>query len=354
MQLEELLQSYNYPFSQELIAQEPASPRDSAKLLVYDRASGSVSYDTFLHLAKHLPAGAVIVFNQTKVVPARLIVRKPRTNAPVHGEQGGGLARIIYLETCGDCIKAMSDRKLAVGSDISLTNALSFRVERQEEKYYYLKPSFPMQDLFKVLYAHGEAPLPPYIKNSPLSKADMRKKYQAVFAQQEGSVAAPTASLHFTPRLLASLKKSGIETAFVTLHVGLGTFAPLEQRHIDSGKLHQEWYEIDSRTARLLNEAKRAGRPIIAVGTTVTRTLESAADSNGVLEKLSSTTDLFIREGYRFKFVDSMITNFHVPQSSLLMLVGAFAGKDIVLGLYEKAASRGFKFFSFGDGMLIV
>lgn len=349
--LDKFLKKYDYAFPEELIAQKPASPRDSARLLVYERSSGRMRYDVFLNLAGYLPAGSVLVFNKTKVLPARLEVLKPT----------GGKARIIYLRTEGDLIKVMSDRKIDIDSTLKLTEKISFKVIHQEEKFYFLKPSFPITGLFKVLEKYGITPIPPYIKNSPLKEKELRKKYQTVFAEDKGSVAAPTASLHFSDKLLAKLKKSGISVRFVTLHVGLGTFAPLTEENLKSGKLHEEYYEIRRKDAEFLNKAKYSGAKIIAVGTTVTRALESASENSGRLEGLSGQTDIFIREGYRFRFVDALITNFHVPKSSLMMLVSAFlserskeAGRERILAVYKEAVKRKFRLFSFGDGMLIL
>ena len=338
-----LLKSYAYSLPPELIAQEPASPRDSAKLLAYDRKTKLVAHDTFLNLAEHLPKNAVLVFNKTRVVPARFSVTK----------ETGGKATITYVETHAPHLQVMADRKLIVGSRLTLSRTLWFTVSRQEEKYYFLMPSFPLTELFSVLERYGTMPIPPYIKHSPLSRAQLKEKYQTVFAQTNGSVAAPTASLHFTRRLLARLKKQGITIAYVTLHVGLGTFAPLTEENIASGTLHHEWYDIDSKTASLLNKAKSEGHPVIAVGTTVVRTLESASDKNGRITHPSGSTNLFIRSGYRFKCINGLITNFHVPRSSLLMLVSAFAGRKKNLALYQEAIGKKYRFFSFGDGMLI-
>ena len=262
--------------------------------------------------------------------------------------------KIIYLETTGNFIKVMAARRIGIGSDLKLTAEISFRVIRQEEKFYFLKPSFPIVKLFGILETYGATPIPPYIKNSPLKENELRKKYQTVFSEDRGSVAAPTASLHFTGRLLEKLKKSGISIRFVILHVNLGTFSPLTEENIRSGRLHEEYYEISRKNADFLNRAKKEGRRIIAVGTTVARTLESAMGDFGRLKKISGRTDIFIREGYKFKFIDGLITNFHVPKSSLLMLVSAIIGRENLLAVYKEAVRRKFRLFSFGDGMLIL
>lgn len=338
-----LLRNYNYNLPMRFVAQQPASPRDSAKLLVYQRRFDKVSYDKFFNLPKYLPSGSVLVFNQTKVIPARLVLQK----------ETGGKVRVLYLAKLGNYLEVLADRKLVINSDIFLNDKLKFKVVKHSRAHYLLKPSFALSNLNKVLEQYGETPLPPYLRHSPLSERSRREQYQTVFARVVGSVAAPTASLHFTKRLLHGLKKSGISLKFVTLHVNLGTFAPLTLNQVISNKLHSEYYEIDKKTAQFLNKAKLEQRPIIAVGTTVVRTLESACVANSKLKKLHGDTRLFIKPGYKFKFVDGLITNFHVPRSSLLMLVVAFLSRQKLFRLYNLARRRKFRFFSFGDGMMI-
>ena len=340
---EKLLNRYDYQIPPALIAQKPALPRDSAKLLVYNKNSGVTRFSTFAHIAEYLPKNSVLVLNETKVIPARLAVKK----------ETGGKAEILYIRTVGELIEVMADRKLAVGSKLTLAPKINFTVVGQKEKYYHLKSSFPLSRLLGVLNRYGQMPLPPYIKHSPLSRNDLKEKYQSVFARKAGSIAAPTASLHFTQRLLRKIEKSGVKIRFVTLHVNLGTFAPLTEENMKTGRLHEEYYEIDKKTADFLNRQKKKVAPIIAVGTTTVRALASAADKNTRLSKLSGATDLFIREGYRFKFADGIVTNFHVPKSSLLMLVASFTGREKLLEFYREAIKKKFKFFSFGDGMLI-
>lgn len=339
---EKVLKDYDYRLPKSLIAQEPASPRDAARLLVYERKTGKVSFDSFRHIGKYLPKNAVLVFNETKVLPARLVLEK----------ETGGKVRILYVKTIGGYIAVLADREIAPGMSLKLVGKIYFTVVKRDGKLWVLKPSFPVKKLYEILEKYGLTPLPPYIKSN-LKEKELREKYQAVFAHWRGSVAAPTASLHFTRRLILQLKQQGISVAFVTLHVNLGTFAPLTETQFSTGALHGEYYEISKKTATLLNLAKHAGHPIVAVGTTVARALESAATGKGELEKLNGETSLFIREGYAFKFVDSLITNFHVPRSSLLMLVAAFAGRKKILELYKTAIKKRFKFFSFGDGMFI-
>lgn len=340
---QKLLNQYDYDFPAKLIAQAPATPREAARLLVYDRKTKKISHDTFKNLTEHLPKNSVLVFNQTKVIPARLTVTKPT----------GGQARLLYISHDDKYLKVLSDHKLHSILPLYWSDKKLFTVVKQEGQFYFLKPNFPIKNIYKVLEKYGQTPLPPYIKNSPLKGKKLRDQYQTVFAKTLGSVAAPTASLHFTKSLMAKLKKAGIDTVFVTLHVGLGTFAPLTENQAKTGKLHSEYYNIDKKVAKLLNKAKKDGKPIISVGTTVTRTLESASENSGQLTKLSGNTDLFIRPPYKFKFISGMITNFHVPKSSLMMLVGSLVGRPKLLDIYKLAIKKSYRLFSFGDGMLI-
>ncbi|MEK7181214.1 MAG: tRNA preQ1(34) S-adenosylmethionine ribosyltransferase-isomerase QueA [Patescibacteria group bacterium] len=341
--IKKLIERYNYQFPKELIAQEPASPRDSAQLLIYNQKNHSIKFDNFFNLTKYLPHGSILVFNETEVIPARLVLRK----------ETGGKVKALFIEESHELVKVMADRKLIPLSKLFINKKLFFTVQKQEEKFYLLQPSFNLRILSQILEKYGETPIPPYIKNTPLKEGELREKYQTIFAKTKGSVAAPTASLHFTKRLFKKIKTQGFGVEFITLHVGLGTFAPLEEGNFKLGRLHEEKYFIDPRVACALNHAKKIGRPIIAVGTTTARTLESASLKNGKLKNLNGATDLFIREGYRFSFIDGLITNFHVPHSSLLMLVSALVGRERLLELYKTAIRKKFRLFSFGDGMLI-
>jgi S-adenosylmethionine:tRNA ribosyltransferase-isomerase len=343
MEFKKLLEFYDYKFPEKLIAQKPASPRDSAKLLVYDRKNGKSEIDVFKNIGKYLPEKAVLVFNETKVVPARLWLKKST----------GGKIQLLYLGEDKGLLRFIVDRKINLGEKAFLDAKTFLTAEKQQEDIYCFKPSFPAKNIFKVLEKFGETPIPPYIKHSPLKESELKEKYQTVFAKRPGSVAAPTASLHFTKRLMRKLKESGFDLCFITLHVNLGTFAKLTFNQVASAKLHNEFYEIDLKTAVELNKAKLEGRPIVAVGTTVARTLESASGVKNKLIKLSGETDLFIKEGYKFRFINSLITNFHVPKSSLLMLVSAFSGRKETMALYRLAIEKRFRFFSFGDGMLL-
>lgn len=358
--LEKLLKLYDYNLPPELIAQKPASPRDDSGLLVYRKScelgAHKICFDKFLNLDKYLPKNAVLVFNETKVLPARLELKK----------ETGGKVKILYIGQGKNLYEFLADRKLNIGSKLLLNKNIVFEVVNKNGKTYLLKllqkpgiRSPASVDIFKILEKFGKTPIPPYIKNSPLSEKELRKEYQTIFAKQLGSVAAPTASLHFTKRVFAKLRKKGISVKFVTLHVNLGTFAPLTNENLKTKRLHKEFYNIDKKTAEFLDKAKKDGRPIIGVGTTVVRALESAVALSSrnrgfSLTRLSGKTQLFIEPGYKFKFIDGMVTNFHVPKSSLLMLVSALTGREKLLEIYQKAIDARFRFYSFGDGMLIL
>ncbi len=343
MKLERLLKQYDYHVPPHLIAQRPARPRDSARLLVYDRKTKKVAFDTFRNLGTFLPPKAVLVFNQTKVIPARLTLTKST----------GGKVRVLFIAKAGKNIRVLADRALLPAETLRLTKRYTFTVQKRVNGQWLLTPSFPLFQLKKVFERFGVAPLPPYIKHSPLTEAERKDQYQTVFAKRRGSVAAPTAALHFTKALIAKLKRQGFGVEFVTLHVNLGTFAPLTEAHLQTKRLHSEWYEMSKTTAKNLNTAREQGRPIVAVGTTVARTLESATSKFRKIQAKAGVTRLFIQPGYNFRAVDNLITNFHVPKSSLLMLVSALTGRKELQKVYKKATKHGFRLFSFGDGMLI-
>lgn len=341
--LHKVLAQYDYDFPESLIAQAPAHPRDSAKLLIYNRGTEKISHAIFKDILDYLPKNGVLVLNQTKVVPARLEVTKPT----------GGKAKLLYIKHDNSRVYALSDKKLEPNSQLLINSKLNFQVITKSDKLYILKPSFPTKSIYAVLEKYGTTPLPPYIKHSPLKGKKLADEYNTVFAKQKGSIAAPTASLHFTKTLLHQIEKAGITIKYVTLHVNLGTFAPLTEEQLQNSKLHSEHYEIPSATAKYLNQAKQEGRPIIAVGTTVVRTLESASDKHSQLVNLSDDTTLFLNETSKLNFVDELITNFHVPKSSLLMLVSAFVGRTKLLQIYKIAINKKYRLFSFGDGMYI-
>ncbi len=344
MRPEAELQAYDYQLPPELIAQKPASPRETARLLVYQKGQTGLGFDTFAHLGKYLPKNAVLVLNQTRVIPARLALAKPT----------GGKVQMLYVSHGQGLIKALANKKLDLGLELKIPGTRhGLTVVKKQDQFYYFKPNFPVGKITTVLGKHGQMPLPPYIKHSPLTEKQKRTAYQSVFAKNGASVAAPTASLHFPKKLLQQLKKQGISIKFITLNVSLGTFAPLTGKQLETGKLHMETYHIPAGTLRFLNQAKKQGRPIIAVGTTVVRTLESASRKHQ-LARLSGQTDLFIRPGYKFQFINGLVTNFHVPKSSLMMLVAALTGKTKLLRIYKTAVKLHFRFFSFGDGMLVL
>ncbi len=340
--LERLLQEYDYQLPAERIALRPAVPRDSAKLLVFDRATHEIATTTFRQLGEWLPKNAVLVMNDTKVIPARITFTKPT----------GGKVTLLYLSHTATTITMLADRRLEIGWELMGPAKTTLRVFAHEGSAYSLRPLGLVKNFLGILERYGTTPLPPYLRHSPLTEAKRREMYQTVFSKKSGSAAAPTASLHFTKRLLTRLTQQGITMEYVTLHVGLGTFASLTDKHLKTKKLHREEYEISTAAAARLNRYKQSGRPIIAVGTTAARTLESAS-RRGRLVAGRSSTQLFIQPGYRWKFVDSLITNFHVPKSSLLMLVAALVGRERLFALYRFAIKQKFGFFSFGDGMLL-
>jgi S-adenosylmethionine:tRNA ribosyltransferase-isomerase len=340
---------YHYDLPQHRIATQPASPRDSAKLLVYDTATDTVHLDTFLHLEKYLPTDALLVFNDTKVMPARAALRKA----------AGGKVNALFLlnepQANPHHHQIIVDRKISVGQTLSLGPEV-FQIIAQKENRFTLQSRLRLVQLETLLLEHGTTPIPHYI-HTKLSESALRTRYQSVLAKVPASVAAPTASLHFTPRLLQKLKRAGTSSTTVTLHVGLGTFAALTPEMIEKQQLHAEWYAVPATTARVVTKHKKKRQPVIAVGTTVTRTLESAAHGSSLMARRGPTR-LFISPPYDFNILDGLITNFHLPDSSLLMLVEAFlqhkGAKRSILELYEIAIKNQFRFYSFGDGMVIL
>lgn len=340
-----ILAKYDYQFPSELIALSPAHPRDSAKLLILDRASGDVQFTVFKDIGKFLPKKSVLVLNETKVIPARVALIR---------STGGTVSVLSLGVTAHGLLRVLSPKKLRPGEFLKMHGKEGFTVKKSDQKEWLLEANFPISKLQKELEKFGTMPLPPYIKHTPLTEKEIKREYQTVFAKNPGSIAAPTASLHFTKKLLSDLEKQGHTIIRVTLHVHLGTFAPLTEEQWKSGSLHTEEYHIDARAVTSLEKAKKNGRTIIAVGTTVARTLESSSDARGHITKPSGATSLFIRDQYKWKMVEGLITNFHVPKSSLLMLVSAFAGRDQIMNAYRKAIEQKFRLFSFGDAMLIV
>ncbi len=343
-ELEQLLSQYDYELPPELVATVPAHPRDSARMLVYNRMTETVQHEVFRSIGKHLPPGTVLVCNDTKVIPARLRARLPN---------GRDVEVFVTRLTGGSDAQILSNRLVDVGDSLMFTNGAFAQVIAKEgkESRATLDGGHTWTELLSEL---GTTPIPPYLKHTSLTESELRDEYQTVFAKHEGSVAAPTASLHFTDELLSHLKEQGITIVFVTLHVNLGTFAPLSAEALASGLLHTEYFVVPEETQKILTEAKREGRVIIPVGTTAFRTIESAFDAEGVCHTRSGETQLFVREGYTPTMASGLITNFHVPQSSLMMLVAALVGREKLLELYKKAIAERYRFFSFGDGMLIL
>lgn len=348
-----MIEQYDYKLPERLIAKVPAVPRDSARLFVYDTRSDTVTFDTFLHLDRHLPKKSLLVFNNTKVVPARLWLTK---------ESGGKIQVFLMMNELRPddvLVKGIVDRKLVVGAKLFFKTGAFLEVTRQEEQFFFFKPSVQREELWGLLSKEGVTPIPPYIKESPLSEPTLRAKYQSVLAKYPASVAAPTASLHFSKRLLKKLEASQIKKTEVTLHVGAGTFAPIDESNIAAQKLFTEYYRIEDSAADSINTAHKEHVAVVPVGTTALRTLESAMrgakDDN--LTPREDKTDIFIFPPYQFKVADALITNFHVPKSSLMLLVDAFLehkkAKRRIIDLYKIAIKNDFRFYSFGDGMLI-
>ena len=330
---------FYYDLPEELIAQTPAEPRDSSRMLVYDRALDTISHEHFYDITNHLQKGDLLVINNTRVIPARIF-------GHIDGKQTTFeillLKRLDYTRWEGIMRPA---RKARVGSVIKISDELTATVEEVGE-YGIRTISFQFDGVFEdILDRVGNMPLPPYIHEV----LEDKERYQTVYSKTDGSAAAPTAGLHFTPELMKKLEDKGVEFASVLLHIGLGTFRPVKAENILDHDMHTEYYEVDSVNAEKINRAKREGRRIIAVGTTSVRTLESVADENGFVRECKGNTNIFIYPGYKFKTVDALITNFHLPESTLIMLVSALLGREKTLEIYNKAVEEKYRFFSFGD-----
>lgn len=338
------LSDFDYQLSQELIGQEPIEPRDSCKLMVVDKKSGIVSHLIFSDLVDLLDDDFVLVLNDTKVFPARLYGKK---------DTGGKSEVLLLKQISANSYLSLAKGKLRVGQKLIFTKALFAEVTKKlPDGEVELTFSLSGTKLLDEIDMAGKTPLPPYIQSSRNEK-ELREKYQTIYAKYTGSAAAPTAGLHFTPKLLQNLKDKSVQVEYLTLHVGLGTFKPVTKDQIENKTLHSEEYVLTEGVANRLNEAKKKGKKIIAVGTTTTRTLESLTNNRGELLSGEGSTNLFIQPGYRFKFVDGLVTNFHLPKTSLLMLVSALSSKEIILNAYQEAIKNKYKFFSFGDAMLI-
>ena len=335
---------YDYNLPEELIAQTPLNDRSSSRLMVINREKQTISHKHFTDILDYLSNNDVLVINDTKVIPARLIG---------HKEDTGAVIEVLLLKDLGNNTwetLAKPQKRVKIGSIISFGDGLlkAKCIELLDMgicKFELIYEGILVEILDKL----GEMPLPPYIH----VKLQDKNRYQTVYAKNPGSAAAPTAGLHFTPELMKKIKEKGIQIIPVTLHVGLGTFRPVTEDDASKHEMHSEYYEISEESARLLNEAKKSGKRIVSVGTTSTRTLESAIHEDGLFYPECKNTNIFIYPGYKFKAIDALITNFHLPKSTLIMLVSALAGREFILKAYEEAVKERYRFFSFGDAMFI-
>lgn len=337
---------FDFDLPEELIAQTPLKDRTSSRLMVLDKETGKLEHDIFKNIKAYLRAGDCLVLNDTKVLPARLFGEKEETGAKIEVL----LLKQVEGDTWETLVKPA--KRIKEGSVIRFGDGRLTAVCVGEKDHGGRIFTFQYEGIFyEVLESLGEMPLPPYIKE----QLEDKDRYQTVYAKERGSAAAPTAGLHFTEELLEELKDMGVHIAFITLHVGLGTFRPVSVDDVDEHEMHAEFYQVTEGTARLLNEVREKGGRIITVGTTSTRTLETIATANdGKFVSDSGWTNIFIYPGYEFKAIDGMITNFHLPKSTLIMLVSALAGRENVLHAYKTAVKEKYRFFSFGDAMLIV
>lgn len=334
---------FDFVLDESKIAQSPAEPRDSAKLLAYSKKTGETTHTQFKNIKDFIGENDVLVLNETKVIPARLYGKKRNTETPFEFL----LLKRLDLDFWEVIMKP--GRKLKVGQYVDFAPNFCARLEEKKEDGVCVV-KFIYEGVFEQkLEEYGNMPLPPYITK----KLEDKNLYQTVYANTEGSAAAPTAGLHFTEELLEEIRKKGVQIVKITLHVGLGTFRPMKEERVEDHIMHSEFYSVDDYSANIINEAKQKGKRIIAVGTTAVRALESAADGHGKIISKAEETDIFIYPGYKFKAVDAMITNFHLPKSTLLMLVCAFGGKKQILDLYKTAVETDYRFFSFGDAMFI-
>lgn len=343
---EELKKSdFYFELPQELIAQDPLDDRSASRLLVLNKRTGEIEHHVFHEIADYLQPGDCLVLNDTKVIPARLLGIRKDTGAAVEVLLLKRKEKDVWETLVKPGKKARPGMRLIFGGGLLAAEVL----EIVEEGNRLIR--FQYEGIFEeVLDRLGEMPLPPYITH----KLQDRNRYQTVYAKYEGSAAAPTAGLHFTQEILHAIEEKGVDIAYVTLHVGLGTFRPVKEENILEHHMHTESYQVTAEAAEKINRAKESGHRVVCVGTTSCRTVESAADDNGRLRECSGDTQIFIYPGYRFKVLDALITNFHLPESTLVMLVSALAGREQVLYAYEEAIREKYRFFSFGDAMLIV
>lgn len=346
-----LLSEFDYNLPENLIAQLPADKRENSKMMVLDRNTKTIQHKHFYDIVDLIDENSILVLNNTKVMPARLYGMKEETGAKIEVF----LLKQLEGKTWETLIKP--SKRVKEGTIIKISDELSAKaIEKTEEDGGWIVELIYEGNILEVLHRNGNIPLPPYIERK-LATEDIKKldfeRYQTVYAQDEGSVAAPTAGLHFTKEILQKLQDKGVEIAYVTLNVGLGTFRPVKCDNILEHKMHSETFEITEETARKINEAKAKGKKLVAVGTTTVRTLETAYQKYGCIKGCHDHSELFIYPPYEFKVIDELITNFHLPKSTLLMLVSALAGKDFIFKAYNEAIENDYRFFSYGDCMFI-
>ena len=335
---------FYYDLPEELIAQDPLLDRSSSRLMHLDKKTGEIQHTDFKHIVNYLKPGDCLVINDTRVIPARLYGSKVGTDAGIEILLLKRKENNIWETLVKPGKKAKPGTKISFGDGLLIGEVLDI----VEEGNRLIQ--FTYDGIFEeILDQLGEMPLPPYITH----KLQDKERYQTVYAKNEGSAAAPTAGLHFTKELLQQIQDMGVKIAHVTLHVGLGTFRPVKVDDVENHHMHSEFYVVEEDQAKLINDTKKNGGRVISVGTTSCRTLESATDENGILQAKSGWTEIFIYPGYKFKMIDALITNFHLPESTLLMLVSALAGKEHIMKAYEEAVKERYRFFSFGDAMMI-
>ncbi len=336
---------FYFDLPERLIAQHPLEQRDASRLLVLNRTDGSVLHRHFTDLLEYLQPGDTLVMNNSRVIPARLMGQAVGRTTPIE---------VVLLTDKGDglweCL-TRPGKKTREGVQLTFGDGLlQAKVESVDAESGNRMIRFQYEGVFlELLEKLGTMPLPPYIKE----KLENQERYQTVYSKTPGSAAAPTAGLHFTEELLGKIREKGVQLAYVTLHVGLGTFRPVKVEDVTAHKMHAEYYTMDAETARIINETHANGHQVFAVGTTACRTLETISDEQGMVREQSGWTDIFMYPGYRFKTVDHLVTNFHLPESTLMMLISAFAGRETVLDAYQQAIAEEYRFFSFGDSMLI-
>lgn len=337
------VKDFDYDLPLELIAQTPLEKRSNSKLLVLNRTTGEIEHKHFYDIIEYLGSNDVLVLNNTKVMPSRIYGQKVDTGAKIEF--------LLLKEVDKDCYECLTRpaRRIKVGTVVKFSDDLSLTViEKKEDGMCIVK--FDYEGIFiEKLEKLGEMPLPPYIHE----KLKDKDRYQTIYAQNLGSAAAPTAGLHFTDELMQKIKEKGVQIEYVTLHIGLGTFRPMSVEKIEDHNMHSEWFKMDEETASRLNDAKKEGKRIIAVGTTSTRTLEAIYSKYDKFVAAQEETNIFIYPGYKFKAIDALITNFHLPKSTLVMLVSAFSSRENILNAYSEAIKNKYRFFSFGDSMFI-